>query len=221
MCEVLEYMIYTSLAVDALMGMIFDLSSSDGSYSPLVSLLFYVTSCCIQIYGGNVYRIWMWLLAIASLLILVIYILGSLKFTNVDSYAMNLGADRGYFVGGMTSFLNILPLPYWFFVGIESLAFACGDLEHPKTIYKGWIPCMLTLFCTSIFVVIVTSSLPPGLFSLSLASVPLNAGFALMFNCKETLLAALSIPATYATAFGFMYSYGRLLKFLSLSNMVK
>ena len=74
---------------------------------------------------------------------------------------------------------------------------------------------MLTLAATSILILFISASLPAitGELSVPLAvqNAPLNAGFRLMFDISENAATALTIPATYATAFGFIYSYGKLM----------
>ena len=46
------------------------------------------------------------------------------------------------------------------------------------------------------------------------------AGFELMFGMKGSRAELLSIPATYATAFGFIFSYGRLMLAMSESRLL-
>jgi amino acid transporter len=67
--------------------------------------------------------------------------------------------------------------------------------------------------------------LPPGLKATSLASYPLNEGFIKIFGwerspLRDTYATALSFPATYATAFGFIFSYGKLLMSMSHSHLL-
>lgn len=49
---------------------------------------------------------------------------------------------------------------------------------------------------------------------------PRSTGFSLMFNISSRFATALSIPATYATAFGFIYAYGNLISSMSASNLM-
>ena len=45
-------------------------------------------------------------------------------------------------------------------------------------------------------------------------------GFAFIFKTRSVYLVVLSLPATYATAFGFMYGYGKLIAALASSNLL-
>ncbi len=59
--------------------------------------------------------------------------------------------------------MTVLTLPTWFFVGVEALNTACDDVPDPKdAIPYGQICCVLTLLCSTMLVLFVTSSLPPG-----------------------------------------------------------
>ena len=72
--------------------------------------------------------------------------------------------------------------------------------------------CMFTLFVTSIFTVCIVSSLPEKYNEIVSESIaPLSNGFHLMFGISYQMAIALSIPATYATAYGFIFASGNVL----------
>ena len=79
--------------------------------------------------------------------------------------------------------------------------------------------CVITLFCTAMLVICITSSLPPvDQLPTAQAPTPFNNGFAKMFKIIPTnrFLTIFSIPATYATAFGFVFAAGRVT--ISMAN---
>ena len=91
---------------------------------PVYSLVFFIVAVSIQIGGGR----WFWwsssILAAMSISILLIYNLGSLKWTDItytSSPSTTGGADYSYFIGGVTSFIKVTPLAAWWYVGIEAL----------------------------------------------------------------------------------------------------
>jgi amino acid transporter len=63
------------------------------------------------------------------------------------------GSDSGstgnpWFVGGMAEFMHVLPLPAWFYVGVESLNFACTDISEVREgqmIEDRW---QIALYCS-------------------------------------------------------------------------
>lgn len=230
--EALEYIFYVSSSVLVLGDMIGDLLQTDQSYKPLYWLIFYISSLYIHTYGGTVFWSTNTFLALVSFTILLIYCFGSLKWVNISVYgnfSYNEGTtdddsphrnfdsvttsdvNNNMFIGGMKLWLKTFPLSGWFFVGCESLTFSCDMVENPaKAIPKGAISCVLTLFASAIFTLCVCSSLPPGIAYTSRQLLPLNAGFTKIFNCSKYYATILSLPATYATSFGFMFSYGKL-----------
>lgn len=68
---------------------------------------------------------------------------------------------------------------------------------------------MGTLFVTSFFVLFTVSAQKPGAVAISVELMPLSHGFANMFGISVRHATWFSIPATYATGFGFMFAYGR------------
>ena len=214
----------------------------DPKFEPLVWVAFYVSSVSVYCYGGKLFWLVNFFLAFSSIAILVMYCLGSLKFADFrnaqfvawDSLTTTLPVEilsssngKAWFVGGFSTFMYVLPLPAWFYVGIESINFACTDIQEPnKNIPKSSLACIATLVVTSIAVLFISSSLPltadatDPQSSLARSSAPLNIGFRLMFNISDAAATALSIPATYATAFGFIFSYGRLMIAMSESRLL-
>jgi len=92
--------------------------------------------------------------------------------------------------------------------------------EPKKNIPRGQVSCVVTLFFTSMLVLIISAALPPGLYYLQAAATPFNIGYGLMFKTASVYLTILSVPATFATAFGFIYSYGRLLVAMGDSKLI-
>jgi len=216
--DAIEYIIYTSLAAEALVSMIANILGIGNNYNPLLMLTFYVVSSTLHISGGKFFWQFIRIVGVLSFLITVIYCFGSLAYVD---FSKNTSFNGNYFVGGMTGFLQNLPLASWFYVGIESLAFSCDLVHSPKTkVPKGMVCCMATLFVTSIFVLFVSSSLPPGIEQTSHESIILNTGFSLFLGCAEQYATVLSLPATFATGFGFVFAYGNLLYALASSKLI-
>jgi amino acid permease len=99
----------------------------------------------------------------------------------IDRYG-NLVHEPGhgpatYFNGGFLEFFKQLRLPYWWYVGVECINMAAGDVDEPKkNIPRGQVSCVVTLFFTSMLVLIISAALPPGLYYLQAAATPFNIG---------------------------------------------
>ena len=221
--ETIEYIFYVSGGAIALTDMISTLNPGLAGYEPISWLVFYIALCLIYIYGG----VWLWranmLLAILSLLIVLMYCFGSMKFINLTEYAQytdDYVTDKGWFIGGISNFMLAYPLAAFFFVGIEVLNMACDDIEEPKkNIPKGQISCIFILFITSILTLIVSSGLPPGISAIASLTYVFDIGFALMFNTDSNMTLILTIPATIASAFGFVYGFSKMIVAMGKSKL--
>ena len=220
-CEAMEYVIYCASSTILLSQMLSAASGTPDFMIPIYSLLVYVVACGILITGGSIFWQISSIVGIISLLILLIFCLGSMPYMNFAQNAPSPGTtgsldfESAYFIGGLNGFMKVLPLAAWFFVGVESLNLTASIVVTPKTtIPRGSLACVLTLFICSILVVFVTASLPMDKITgmpIAELTTPFSLGFSLMFNISEHFAIILSIPATFATAYGFIFAYSRVI----------
>jgi ethanolamine permease len=227
--EAIEYILYTSASTIALGQMILTVFDVNISFAPIVWLAFYVSATSIHIYGGINFWYFTYFLSIVSILILVMYCLGALAFVDFSQYAGYVAAadddtvisQSKYFIGGGKGFMTALMNAAWFYVGVESLPFVSDvTIEPKKNMPRGSLSCMTTLAITSILVLFICCSLPAGDSSTATSAFPLNKGFSLMFGLSDSHALILSLPATYATAYGFMLPSGKLLYSLASSKLL-
>lgn len=155
--EIIEYIFYVADACISLGHLISRTTGMDSKFEPVIWASFYVSSVSIYCIGGAVFWRVSNTLCFFSLMILVIYCLGSaafadFKFTkyvnyDVDSIQISYDGTTSYnngttsynnktieaasnslFSGGIVTFMKVLPLAGWFFIGIESLNFASNDI---------------------------------------------------------------------------------------------
>lgn len=217
-----ESIVYVAVATFLLGQMITAVSGTSEALEPVYWVVFLVTS--LGIHGSGGLAFW-WInraVTVSSLLIVLMYILGSAKDADFHEYAlMDASTATGaWFRGGMYEFMRILPLPCWFFVGVESINLACKDMATPKTsVPPGYLACMGTLFATAFALLFTCCAQYPGVDRLKDELNPLNYGFARMFAISFRQATALSLPATYATASGFMFCFGRQLRAMGQSGL--
>ncbi|KAG1695881.1 hypothetical protein DVH05_019235 [Phytophthora capsici] len=217
-CEALEYIAYVSTSTIAFVDLVVDTVPETKPYRPLLWGFFYVSALVFHIRGDRAFWTFNLALGVVSLLIVVLYCIGSLPYVSFAKYATD--SDLAV-VNGVHGFMKALPLAAWFFVGVEALPMASDQIEHAKHIVPiAQVGCVLTLFVTGIFIFFVTVSLPPGLAALPTELVPFDAGFTLLFNIGRHSATVLSLPATYATAFGFMWCYGKLIVAMATSKLL-
>jgi len=156
-------------------------------------------------------------LGVVSFLVVLTYCFGTLKWTSVE----NIVLHTHWFAGGARGLFSSLPFPSWYFIGLEALSFSSELTKSPKkNIPRAAIACLITLTFTGVFVLFVASAAPQKEEQLSQQSFPLNTGFSLIAGCSYQIASIFSIPAVFATAFGFVFAYSRLLCGLSESGLV-
>jgi amino acid transporter len=227
-CEAVEYIVYVAASVITLCDMIASITRSTEEIALLYILLFYISALFIHIKGGPLFWRSNTVLAILSLLLLLIFCLGALPWANLaangpaESTSGSSGSE--WFVGGFPMFVRAMPQAAWFYVGVESLNLGIGFVEEPRRVLpRGSMLCVLTLFFTSMFVLFVSASLPPLQEGDVLAKqlTPFNNGYLRMFRgISYDMATMLSIPATYATAFGFIFSFGRVILSMARSRLL-
>ena len=238
-CEAVEYLVYVASSALSLGIMIKDAAGTSEDTVPVYCFVFYVIALGVSIVGGPFFWKFNVFLALISIALLLMYCFGSLKFTDgaYFTHPGTTGADPTdlatagqMFIGGFTSWLTCLPLAGWYYVGVEALNMSSSVISQPrKNIPRGSIACILTLMCTAIFVTCVTASLPPPagwylddeLGGVTTASnlAPFNEGYGLMFDIHSELTLAISIPATFATAYGFIFASGRVVICMARSGL--
>jgi len=223
--ETLEYIIYTALAACTFGSMICDVLAISRQYQPIIWFMFYAVACLINIKGGLTFWRFNNTIGIVSLSVIIFYCFGCLKWTDFSTNATN---NEPFFNVDVYKFLNVFPLSSWFYVGVESIGFTCNMVENARNVVpKATVACILCLFVTSLFVMFVCGSLPPGTRQVSFSSLPLNFGFSLIFGVGQQevrqvqrFISLLSIPATFATGYGFVFAYGKLLNALAGSGLM-
>jgi ethanolamine permease len=218
--DALSTITYVASSVLALGATITELTGASQSLEPLYWAIFYITAMAIHCYGGRFFWKFNMFLALVSLVLLLVYILGAARWANFSVYAV--GDSHGqWFKGGLREFTRQVYISTWFFVGVEGITIACQDVPNPKhNIPRGYLTCVWTLFFTAFGTFFVCVSLPPESNALPDSLAPLQMGYHLIFQIPLKLSIIFTLPALYATAFGFMFFYGRQLRAMGNAGLV-
>jgi ethanolamine permease len=223
-CESLEYIVYVATSAVLLANMCIDFLKLDEFMNPIICLAFYLSAVSIHIYGRSLFWSINMLLAVVSLLVLLVYCFGNFQYVDLSHYGeKHTGhhSSNAWFVGGFLSFAKVFPLSTWFYVGVESLGFANDMVLEPKIhVPRGFVSCVLTLFVTSILVFFSCAASAPGIDGLMDMVYPLNPGFKRLFGISSHVTEMICLPAIYATAFGFIYGYGKILNAMAMSKLL-
>ncbi|TYZ69073.1 hypothetical protein PybrP1_008451 [[Pythium] brassicae (nom. inval.)] len=218
--EALEYIVYVATSIIALAKMLVESIPELAGLEPLIWLVFYVSSLYFHVRGDVVFWRWNAVIGALSLFFVLLYCIGAFPHAN---FAVNADDDHAFrFVNGGAGFLRSLPLSCWFFVGVEALSLASDDVLDPKhAIPFAQVTCIVSLFVTGLVVLLVTVSLPPpGLNHIAKLLAPFDNGFQLIFDVSAKTATLFSIPAMYATTFGFMWGYGKLIAAMATSKLL-
>ncbi|KAF1327278.1 putative transporter, partial [Globisporangium splendens] len=217
-CEALEYITYVATTTLFLADMIVKSVPSLHGYEPLIWLAFYISALWIRIVGGRVFWRFNLVLGGISFVIVLLFCFGSLPFVNWEaSVARNSSA---FFVDDFNGFMKALPIAAWFFVGVEALSLTSDNADKPRNnVPVAQVACVTSLMVTGIMVLCITVALPyPGEIAAEFA--PLNDGIIMFSHFSEKYAMLLSVPATYATAFGFTWCYGKLIHAMATSCLL-
>jgi len=162
----IESVIYVATSTVSIGQMMTEILHTPVSMEPLYWFIFYSTAMAINAYGGLFFwRINMGL-AVISTIIVLLYVFGVAAYADFEENAPIEGesGNAKWFVGGSFEFMKILPIPCWFYVGVESINLACQDTAEPKKLIpKGYVATIATLMTTCIGVLFVAVSLSPGI----------------------------------------------------------
>mmetsp|Transcript_37549 Transcript_37549/g.74763 ORF Transcript_37549/g.74763 Transcript_37549/m.74763 type:complete len:667 (+) Transcript_37549:121-2121(+) len=193
---------------------------------PIWWFLIYGSYLVIHSIGGRVFWYSMKILSIGSLLLLVIYVLGSAKFADFDEnaplYVFPVEPENNRWMSGNEiSFFRILPICCWFFVGVESLNLASHDAVNPKTdVPRAYVLSYITIVIMLISTVFICCSVYPGTQFMTQIVSPTAPGYMLMFDIDYFKASIFSIPPIYTAGFGFTYHYSSQVRAMGKSGLV-
>ena len=222
-CDSYKSIIYVVSTVVSIGEIITFVTRESRENEYLYWMTFYLVALAMHCWGGKFYWRFNLALAIMSTLILLVFILGAIPFAHFEEYAP-LNGEEGmdqWFKGGMYEFVRVLPLATRFFIGIQSINLACGQIKNPKVeVPKAYIGCMTTVMFTSFALLFLCCSLKPGVSTFAARPRPLTVGFKIMFGIPRNRATILNLPATIMSGFGFMYYYGQQLSAMGKSGML-
>ncbi|KAJ0390350.1 hypothetical protein P43SY_011328 [Pythium insidiosum] len=110
-CDALEYITYVATSVVAFVDMCVVAAPALEGYEPLVALLFYVSALALHIRGDRVFWVFNAGICGVSMLLLFVYIFGSLPHVDIGKYARQDAAHAR--ADGFGGFMKVLPLACW------------------------------------------------------------------------------------------------------------
>jgi ethanolamine permease len=219
--ELLFNTLYVVLMVDPIADLPVTTGLVSESAVPAVFFGIYAFLLCICVLGGKPFWSFNMLFGICSLLLILIYVLGTLCRTGSPSEV-----NFSRFAQSSIPFTFINALKYrqsgaHQFLGVHYLPLASANLKDPKTqLPRMMVTTVLILFVSAICIVLAAASQAPGIHALSKRDFPLDYGFASIFGVSLQFGQWLHFPGMVAAAFGFTYCFGRQLYSISKSGLL-
>lgn len=132
LCEILQNIFYVTATVIPLGEMLTLALGTPQHFEPLYWILFFVTSIYINISGQKLFWKTNFILGAVSLILLVIYILGSFGFVNFHSWATTDAGGEQDRIFDSWKWFSHLPLSVWFYIGVEMLPLAARDCKDVR-----------------------------------------------------------------------------------------
>eukprot|EP01038_Epipyxis_sp_PR26KG_P015599 gene15599-21078_t len=211
--ESFQNIVITAGSIVILGQLITETSHLSRNFEPIYYFFTFLSIMLLQIVGGKSFWALVSLMGILILLSIILYY-GSFMNFSFDHFALNNSytkiAQTNSLAENCKSFMLYFPFAAWYYAGVESLPLACRDAISPKTtIPSAQIAAVLTLFIISTLYIFAAISQSPGLELLSESLSPLSYGYDSVYKIGLRWTNLIVIPITYASIFGFIFSYGR------------
>ena len=122
---------YVAIAIVAIGEAISFTFNSSSNYEPVYWLIIYLLSLALLIFGDQTFFMWTTSLGIISMALVVLYLAASSSTMDFDKYVSDQSDSSKVFVD-MKTFVSLLPISSWFFVGIDTLPLSCGDTKNVR-----------------------------------------------------------------------------------------
>ncbi|KAJ0392863.1 hypothetical protein P43SY_001500 [Pythium insidiosum] len=163
------------------------------------------------------------LLGATALLGVLVFALGSLRWCNLSANgvrSMDMSTLEAQ-PDSLGDIVRVLPLLAWFFIGLESVSQARDQAVDPEdALPRAQRIAVLAVSGLAVAVFFVVASLPPGLRTSAQLATPFDLGFVQFLRVKASDAALLTLPAVFASAFGFTWVTARHLMTLGHSGLL-
>ncbi|OQR90633.1 Amino Acid-Polyamine-Organocation (APC) Family, partial [Thraustotheca clavata] len=223
--ELLEYIVCTSVSAIFVGNFFTETYNWDSRYEPISWFIFYTVFVGFFSLRGRILWKLVIVFAIICLAPVVLYVCGCAKYSNLSHYGYYLDEDNSTRIWASgdigSAYFTWLPYTSWAFAGIESLSLVTDMTTSPKvSIPYGMLGAVWALFISSIALIYIVPSLPPGIATTTKAEYHMNAGFYLGYGWSDEVGLWLILPAQVGMAAGFILPAGRLAQALADSSLL-
>jgi amino acid transporter len=218
--ELLLNTVYVALMVAPIAKLPFFLGLMEEAREPVVIFAIYCFLLMICCLGGKPFWTMNALLGISSLVILLIYLLGTTGEIGSGLVSFNKYCSS-HVPFTAANALGLRQAGAHQFLGVQYMPLASNNLKDPRTqLPRMMLLTIAILFCSAISLAFAACSQAPGIAELAARPYPLDIGFASLLHRSREAGAWLHLPGMLASAFGFFYSYGRQLFSIAKSGLL-
>lgn len=134
-CESLQTIMYVAAAVDAFGHVCCAMFGASHTLEPLWWTVFYISALPLFMHGGKLFWNFNAVIGFISLLVIVMYCLGSIPQLDFATFVTRLEEHHHQTYEHSTkAFLKYVHLGAWYFIGIEGLPLSCIDAQHVRSL---------------------------------------------------------------------------------------
>lgn len=176
--------------------------------------------CSIQCYGGSAF--WRFTIATTgvSLLLIAIYIFGSMSSADYEKHAVenDLGPSQVAVSSGTMELLRHLHDMMWIYKGAEMPALLCEEAKDVASIPKAMMISMGIMIVLAYACATLAFSNAPGTFGVAELDFPLGPGYDKIFNV-DRIGFLFSLPLLATSAQAFLYAFAKQVHAMALSGL--
>lgn len=208
LAENMEYILTPATIVVGIGGYLGAIFHTPKSWEPGWWIVCYMLFVGLNVFGVALSFRFSVFIALAALLVLVVFWIGAIPHINFQRYAY----DAPY-----KGWMPALPFALWLYLGIEQLPLAAEESHDPRRdMPRGILYGLVTLIVCSFLTMILSAAIAPGAAKLGASQEPLVLSFQTIAGSEWTkLFGVVAVIGLVASFHTIIYAYGRQIYSLS------
>ncbi|KAJ1423007.1 hypothetical protein B484DRAFT_420765 [Ochromonadaceae sp. CCMP2298] len=192
---------------------------STSQLRPVYWLFFYIPAVSLLVSGSKYFYPVTAGLAVFSLTVIAVYLLGTSPDTDFMQYVVN-SDDREIFPGGAGSIMKVLHISAQLWLGVQSVTLACEDTDDATMVVpKAMLSGVVVVFLLSFLITLSISSQYPGVVEVEHIEAPMSYGLANILNIPRAAATIFSLFAVFSVGLTHMFAYSRQMMALARSRL--
>jgi len=218
-CETIEYVLYTAFCVGSVSQLIQDLAGTNVDSQYFFFVVIYISVVVIHlVHNKLIWNLTSIFAVTVGILTLIYCLISAPMYGNFQKNVVDMHMEKDY---TFRNWFSIMPFASFFFVGIETLPLACGEVvKAAKTIPRAIYLTISFGILMSVTVLFSCVSMSPGVNGLLDEMTPLSPGFSHLFKISHLASTSFALLATFAKLLGFSFAFVRQMTALAKSKLL-